>query len=74
MTVELVLLWSVYATLIMGLFLGPTGTGVGKTFKNNLPFLSARIERNLVTGSGFVNTPETGWNWKEPGRNWEEPP
>ena len=63
MTLELVLLWAVYAMVIIGLFLGDHG--VGQTFKNNLPYLSARIERNLVTGNGFIDS-DLNWHWQEP--------
>ena len=51
LTTELVLLLMLYAGLILGLFFGPSG--VVSTFHDNLPKLSARIEKHVVTGAGF---------------------
>ena len=52
MTAELVLLLSVYALFIIALFLHPKD-GAVHTFKDNLPRLSARVEKHIVTGAGF---------------------
>ena len=52
MTTELVLLLAVYALVIMALFLDKE-IGVVNTFTNNLPKLSARIEKHTATGYGF---------------------
>ncbi len=58
LTTELVLLLALYAGLILGLFFGPNG--VVSTFHDNLPLLSARIEKHVVTGRGF------NVEWREP--------
>ena len=58
MITELVLLLAVYAFTIMLVFLGPDG--VVKTFTNNLPKLSARIEQHTATGYGFWETSNEG--------------
>ena len=59
MTAELVLLLAVYAAVLLGLFFHPEH-GVVNTFKNNLPMLSARIEKHTATGQGFWD----GVNWQ----------
>lgn len=63
-TAELVLLFAIYAGLILGLFLGPKGSV--NTFKENLPKLSARIEKHVVTGNGFAKTPSKPNTWGAP--------
>ena len=68
MTAELVLLLAVYATLILGLFFHQDH-GVVTTFENNLPKLSARIEKHVATGSGFWTTSVSGSAIK-----WAKPP
>ena len=65
MTAELVLLLSVYAFLVLGLFFHPDH-GVVNTFHNNLPLLSARVERNVATGVGFWHTSSDPIRWKKP--------
>ena len=67
MTAELVLLLAVYATLILGLFFHKDH-GVVKTFENNLPKLSVRIEKHVATGSGFWHTSQDGQaiQWTKP--------
>ena len=66
MTTELVLLLAVYAMFILGLFLGPEG--MVNTFTNNLPKLSARIEKHTATGYGFLHTSREGLplQWEKP--------
>ncbi len=69
MTAELVLLLSVYAFLIAGLFLHKDH-GVIATFHNSLPSLSARIEKHVATGYGFwdssISDSTISVNWKKP--------
>lgn len=68
MTTELVLLLSIYAFIILGVFLGDGG--LMETFNRSAPRLAAKIERNIQTGIGFQSA-------LEPGRrtpNWQEPP
>ena len=63
MTAELVLLLAVYATFILGLFLDDR-YGLVENFEVNVPYLSARIERNVATGVGFwqsSNAPDVRW-------------
>ena len=62
MTAELVLLLAVYAMFIIALFLDPEH-GAVHTFKDNLPRLSARIEKHVVTGNDFAKEMQ-----------WEKPP
>ena len=64
MTAELVLLLSIYAALILGLFFD-SEHGVIKTFPDNLPKLAARLERNVATGSGFYAEGAGGYEWKQ---------
>ena len=65
MTAELVLLLSVYAILILGLFVHPQ-YGVVNTFRNNLPLLSARVEKHVATGMGFWHTESYIIRWEKP--------
>lgn len=51
MTIEAVLLLAIYAFVLLGVFLGPSGPL--ETFKNSGPRLAARVERNIATGIGF---------------------
>lgn len=53
LTAELVLLLAIYASLVFTLLFGPNG--VVNTFPKNLPKLSARIEKHVVTGQGHVD-------------------
>ena len=62
MTAELVLLLAVYGMLIMGLFV--SDFGLAQTFKESLPRLSARIEKNIACGQGF---------WADSGMKWQKP-
>ena len=65
MTTELVLLLSLYAFIIIGVFLGDSGPI--ETFKKSGPRLGARIERNLATGWGFRKaTDKDKINWIKP--------
>jgi len=66
MTVELVLLLSLYAFLLLGAFLGETGPI--ETFKKSGPRLGARVERNISVGDGFRNSASDGQavRWVKP--------
>jgi len=62
MTAELALLIFIYAGLVMGVFLKPNNpAGLVSTFKNATPALSARVERNVITGYGFTSK-NSGWH------------
>ena len=66
MTTELVLLMSLYAFIVMGVFLGDIGPI--ETFKRSAPRLGARIERNLATGWSFRKAVDKDKvNWVKPG-------
>ncbi len=65
MTAELVLLLSIYASLILGLFFH-NEYGVVSTFRNNLPLLSARLEKHVATGTGFWHTSSSTIKWTKP--------
>ena len=62
MTAELILLLAVYASVLLGLFFHEDH-GAFATFKNNLPKLSARVEKHVATGQGF---------WSYSWRKWKE--
>jgi hypothetical protein len=65
MTVELVLLLSIFATVTLGIFLGDVGPI--QTFKKATPKLGARIERNISVGDGFRNSKDgKGVVWDPP--------
>ena len=65
MTVELVLLLSLYAFLLLGAFLGDLGPI--ETFKRSGPRLGARIERNISVGDGFRESADgEGVSWIKP--------
>jgi len=63
MTAEFVLLLTVYATLVMGIFVHPD-RGLVNTFHSALPALSARIEKHVACGEGF---------WEDAGVRWQRP-
>lgn len=63
MTTELVLLFTLYATIIFGAFTGELGPRA--TFRDSGPKLAAKIEKNLATGRGFVSADGTGVNWED---------
>lgn len=65
MTAEMVLLLSVYGLIILGLFVHPQH-GVINTFHENLPLLSARVEKHVATGVGFWTTSSAPITWNEP--------
>ena len=65
MTVELVLLLGIYATLVISAFLGEHGPI--ETFRKSGPRLGARIERNVSVGDGFrVSKDGLGVSWIKP--------
>ena len=68
MTAELVLLLVAYAIFIMGVFFFRPGEdgGIIKAFHNNLPRLSARVERNIATGWGFQDQYNKTRTWTKP--------
>ena len=61
----MVLLLSVYGLIILGLFVHPR-YGVVNTFHNNLPLLSARVEKHVATGVGFWHTQSAPLRWRKP--------
>lgn len=56
MTTELVLLLSIFAFVLMGVFVGD-GAGPKYAFLTGGPHLGARIEMQLATGHGFPTEP-----------------
>jgi hypothetical protein len=65
MTVELVLLLSLYAFLVLGVFLGDLGPI--ETFKKSGPRLAARVERSISVGDGFRQSKDgKAINWIKP--------
>lgn len=65
MTVELVLLLSIFAASTLGIFLGDLGPI--QTFKKAAPRLGARVERNLSVGDGFRTSKDgRGVTWDPP--------
>jgi hypothetical protein len=60
MTVEYVLLISLFVYLLMGALTSQPA----KTFKDYGPRLGARVEKQLVTGDGFKDKGQ-GVSWKE---------
>jgi hypothetical protein len=65
MTVELVLLLGIYAFIVLGAFLGPSGPIA--TFKQSAPRLAARVERNISVGDGFRTSQDgLGVVWHPP--------
>lgn len=51
MTVEMVLIWAIWAYILLGVFFGDLGPV--ETFRNSTPRLAAHIEKNLAVGRGF---------------------
>ena len=72
MTAELILLISLYAFWIMGVFLSPANSssegGLFYSFQGALPSLSARIELHVATGHGFwgKGTRDNTITWEKP--------
>ena len=65
MTTELVLLLTIFAFVLLGVFIGDAGPIA--TFNNSAPRLGARIERNISVGSGFRNKLKNAEiQWDEP--------
>ncbi len=66
MTTEFVLLLSVWAFIVLGIFLGDSGPI--RTFERSSPRLAARVERNISVGQNFFNRIR-GQNvtWTKPG-------
>ncbi len=54
MSTELILLLSLYAFILLGVFFDPE-TGIGATFEKSAPRLAARVEANISTGTGFAD-------------------
>ncbi len=70
MTTELILLLSIYAAIMLGIFLGDLGPVA--TFKKAVPRLAAKVERDLTTGRGFHQTASgRGIRWEAPPRGGE---
>ncbi len=65
MTVELVLLLSIFAFVILGVFLGDLGPV--QTFKKAAPRLGARVEQHISVGDGFRQSKDGhGVTWNAP--------
>jgi len=65
MTTELVLLLGIFAFVLLGAFLGPSGPK--SIFLQGGPHLAARIEKQLSTGAGFrATTNKTLNEFKQP--------
>jgi hypothetical protein len=64
MTTELVLLLTIFAFVVMGVFLGDMGPL--ETFRNSGPRLGARIERNMAIGRSFVARDGRSARWQAP--------
>jgi hypothetical protein len=56
MTVEYVLLLSLFVFLVMGSLV----SGPQKSFDNAAPKLGARVEKHLITGDGFGSSKGNG--------------
>ena len=67
MTIELILIISLWATILLGVFFGDVGPI--ETFRRSGPRLAARIEKNLATGRNFKHgETQTKIRWLEPPR------
>jgi hypothetical protein len=68
MTTEFILLLGLYAFIILGAFLGDSGPG--NTFKEAGPRLGARVERNIATGTQFIDkrSGRKSLYWQDPGK------
>lgn len=68
MTVELVLILVIWASILLGVFFGDSGPI--ETFKKSGPRLAARIEKNLATGRQFTRADtNTKIEWQQPPNN-----
>ena len=68
MTVELILVLIIWATILLGVFFGDNGPI--ETFKKSGPRLAARIEKNLATGRQFTRGDRnTKIEWQQPPDN-----
>ncbi len=67
MTTEFVLIFGMFAFLLLGALLGDVGPI--ETFRKAAPRLAARVERNISTGDGFRKS-STGKPvaWSQPDR------
>ncbi len=67
MTIEVILLFA----LSVFLFLSTMWSDFGSKgfFPTSAPRLAARIERNLMTGDGFIDASGNGIQWKKPPNN-----
>lgn len=64
MTIEVILLLALSVFFFLGTMVADFG-GKG-FFPTSAPRLAARLERNLMTGSGFVNSAGEGVKWEVP--------
>ena len=64
MTVELILLLALSVFLILGTMVKDFGDK--GFFPTSAPRLAARIERNLTTGDGFIDSSGNGTKWSNP--------
>lgn len=67
MTTELVLLLSIFAFIVMGVFLGDLGPI--ETFNRSGPRLAAKIERNIAIGYEFHPAKNQRIQWQQPQRD-----
>ncbi len=67
MTIEFVLILSLYAFILLGAFIG-TDRGPINTFKNSAPRLAARLEKDISVGKNFRNktTSDSIVIWQDP--------
>jgi hypothetical protein len=64
MTVELILLLCLSVFLVLGTMVKDFG-GKG-FFPKSAPRLAARLERNISTGEGFVDSNGVAYRWENP--------
>jgi len=67
MSTELILLLSIYAFILLGVFFNKD-SGVPATFTKSGPRLAARMEANISTGGGFADPmgAKSPPNWRKP--------
>lgn len=65
MTVELILIVSLWAYILLGVFFGDLGPI--ETFRKSAPRLAAHIEKDLAVGRGFKKDGKS-LKWGEPQR------
>jgi hypothetical protein len=61
MSTELVILFAIFAFILTGVFVGPNGPKT--TFEKSAPKLGARLEKEIETGSGFIQDAGSDGVW-----------